>query len=400
MVIRNILRYKNKSAVTVVITMSLAIILNVYIEIIAGNSRQLNRLPEAVPVYCQITNLNGSRASGLVIEGSLIDKIQASGDIRNGAFTVRMMAGIGEFLPEEWKANLNLFVAGISCAQAIPGLKPDSVSLSEEEQERFWNSSEEKCIVSSTLMKERGWKTGDTLPLNLYYYDYDDIEGINCYPLRIGNVEIIGEMNPVLSQTEQCPPDILLPLKTVQSYYRQQGISFSVDSAAFYLADPFRLNEFKENMKKLGFSEKTPSARDSYKGNALTVKDSTFISLAENLEEIIAFMEAFFPPICVLLAVIGYIVSFLLMNSRKKEIALLRAMGMAAGRCVGMMWREQMLLAVCGLLAGGAISLVFGEKFIIWTICGIVFAAYLSGVWIALCRLSQRSSIQALLAEE
>ncbi len=125
MAVRNIFRSKKKSVITIIIVVFLTVILNVYIGNVAVNISQLENLPDAIPVYCQITNLNGTRASGLVIEENLIEQIKDSGYIKNSAYTIRMMGGIGEFEPEEWEANLNLFVAGANCAEAIPGLSPD-----------------------------------------------------------------------------------------------------------------------------------------------------------------------------------------------------------------------------------------------------------------------------------
>lgn len=400
MMIRNISRSKKKSTITILLVMLLTVVLNAYIGNIAANMSQLQALPDAVPVYCQITNLNGTRASGLVIEESLIRKMEDSGCIKDGAYTIRMMGGIGAFELEDWKANLNLFITGANRVEAIPGLGAEDIALSAGEQEAFFRSSDEKCIVSSSLMKERGWKIGDTIQLNLYYYIYDDREGILCRPLTLIDVEIAAQMEPVFSADGQNVTDILLPLKTVQACFESQGIPCSMDSASFYMADPFQMNAFKDYMRELGFLEKAPDARDSYKGIALTMRDTIFISSAENLEETVAVMEAFFPPICIFLVLIGGAASFLLTISRKKEITLMRALGVGAARCAAVMWGEQMLLTLPGLLAGGGISLMFGELHTVLATCGVVFLAYMAGVLGTMCWMVHKTSIQILLGEE
>lgn len=400
MIVRSIIRTPKKSIITASIILMLILILNMYVVNIEENINQLELLPKAAPVYCQITNLNGSRASGIKIKSDITEKILNSGYTEKEKYSVSMMAGLGEFLPEEWKGNLSFFAAGVNCVQAVPGFKTEDIHMTQEEQKDFFESEYKKCVVKSSLMEEKGWKIGDKIPLNLYYYHYDDLKGILCAPLVLDQIEIAGTMEDVFSQTNQRSPDILLPVNTVKRYYQQEGIPFFMDSFSFYVADPFKLNEFKLYMKELGLLEKSVSARDSYQGNSLTVKDSTFISLAENLWETINLMKIFLLPISILLIVIGYVVSFLLMNGRKKDFALWRAMGVPAWKCIMWLGTEQLLLAAVSLTASSAVSLFFGTWKVVASVCGIVLAAYMAGVIIALYRISRTASIYELLVEE
>lgn len=399
-IVRNIYRNKYKSIITVIICTCLVLLLNVYLGNIESNERQLENLPEAVPVYCIITSLNGNRQAGLSIKGDLVEKLRESSHVKEDAYTVRMMGGIGEFAIEDWKENLNLHIIGTNHVNAIPGFTSENIQMNQEEQDAFFSSSLAECIVSSSLMEQKEWKVGNQISLTLYYYTYDDMKGIDITPLELITVKIVGEMEPSFAVTDQMPPDILMPMETVKESYERKYIPFSVDSASFYVSNPLKLNEFKEEMKSFGFMGKAPSARDSYQGNALTVKDSVFISLASQLQQTISMLYSFFITICITIMIIGYITSFLLIGSRQKEFSLMRALGVRARGCFGILWLEQFLLVLTGGVIGSAICIVFQGIRTVLIADILILISYLLGVCVALWRLGRKNTVELLFMED
>lgn len=403
-VIRNIYRNNYKSAITISICICLVLLLNVYLGNIDSNKRQLDNLPEVVPVHYMITSLNGHRQAGLVIKGEVIEKLRQSSHIKEGAYTVRMMGGIGEFDIQDWKEHLNLNIIGINNVNTVPGLTSDSIHINHEEQKTFFSSSKMECIISSSLMEKRGWEVGDNIPLNLYYYIYDDIyddiKGIDSIPLELLTVKIGSEMEPPLTMGEQIPPDILLPLETIKESYERNDVPFSADSASFYVANPLMINEFKEEMKSIGLMAKVPSAMDSYQGIGLTVKDSIFISLASQLQQTISMLYNFFLTICITIIIIGYIASFLLIGSRQKEFSLMRALGVRAWECFRILWLEQFVLILIGGIIGSALCIGFQSIRTVLMADALILISYLLGVSMALWRLGRKNTVQLLFMED
>lgn len=398
-VIRNIYRNKYKSIITISICICLVLLLNVYLGNINSNERQLNSLPEVVPVHCMVTSLNGNRQAGLVIKGEVIEKLRQSSHVKEDAYTVRMMGGIGEFDIQDWKEHLNLNIIGINHVNAVPGLASDNIHMNQEEQKTFFSSSSTECIVSSSLIEERGWKVGDNISLNLYYYTYD-IKGIDITPLELLTVKIAGEMEPTLTMTEQMPPDILLPLETIKESYERNNVPFSADSASFYISNPLLINEFKEEMESIGLMAKVSSAMDSYQGIALTVKDSIFISLASQLQQTISMLYNFFLTICITIVIIGYITSFLLIGSRQKEFSLMRALGVGAWGCFRILLLEQFLLILTGGIIGSILCIGFQSAKTVLMAAALILISYLLGVSMALWRLGRRNTVQLLFMED
>lgn len=396
----NIFRYKKKSILVIALISLLIVMTNLYLKNIEVNTQQLNQLGEVLPVYCRITSLDGRKESGLWIKSELLEQLQGAQHVKDLVYTVRMMGGIGEFLPEEWKEHLNLNILSPNTADGVPGDTPDKIMLPEEEQEAFFASREAECLVNTYVMQNRGWKVGDTIELNMYYYLYDDKGGIFLRPLTIEEVTIRGELATNRGAGDGVPIDIVLPVQFVKSAYEKAGVDFMADSAEFYVKNPLELNAFKEEMKSFTLLRQSQLTSASNQGCALYVKDEFFITSATNLQQTISLLRLCFIPICLGLMVIGYLVSFLLLGGRQKEFLLMRALGLKAGRCIGIYSAEQGILVGIGSLTGMLICL-FGTDFrVILATVAAVCLFYLAGTLMALWRLSRKNVILLLNMKE
>lgn len=397
----NIKRNRTKSIITAGICVFVLLLLNMYLKNIDSSKQQLESLPSVTSVYCRITNLNGSLEVGLEISEDLVDNLLSSNKIKDAAFTVRLLAGEGEFPLEDWKEKLTLFVAGANRVTAIAGLSPENIHMEEEAVTDFFASSAPVCLVSEPAMGKHQWEIGDTIPLNLFYQYYDDRNQLYYEPLEVIEVEILGTMDTIISNTGQMPADILLPFETLRESYRRQQVPFFADSTSFYVADPLQLNAFKEEMRSFGLMEKIPAADYNYQGIALAVRDSTFRTLAGQLRQSIDTLQSFYPLIGVTILCIGYIVSFLLMNSRQKEFALMRALGTGRGTCFRLFLLEQLALILIGGIVGGTAAIwLFGSGSTIILAGSIFIISYFVGCMAALWRVGRTSVTEALFSRD
>ncbi|MBD5549376.1 MAG: ABC transporter permease [Lachnospiraceae bacterium] len=396
---RNIARNKKKSLITILVCTFLVTAVNIYLGNMQSNRNQLMNLPEVMPVYCQITNLNGSKSTGIWIDEVLAGSLITSSQVKDAAYGIRMMGGIGDFPDEERREMLTLSVEGVSCMEAVPGLTWENLELNQGE-DSFFQSSDAKCIVSSALMKKQQWKRGQEIPLNLYYYDYNDEEGIHCYPLEILNVTIVGEMDIVAEGVGAMPPDILIPIGLLRESYARENVPFQPSHFSFYVADPLALNDFKAEMKALGLMERNVMANDSFEGCALNVRDTVFVSMADKLQKTIQIFESFLGIICLTILGVAYIVSTLLMDSRVREFALIRAMGSSTLKCMAILWTEQLCLILTGFLIGDAICLLFQNISTVLFSDAMIAVPYMAGCTVALLRTGKRSTMQLLFAAQ
>lgn len=406
--LRSIKRKKMECMVILVITIALVILMNLYFESIRSYELQLADLSDHMPVYCRVTNPIGNRESGLLISYEIVDKIKKSEFVCEEAYSSWMMAGVGNFPQKEWQANLELFVTGINTPMAIPGLNMEQLHMEAENSEliltknKFFFSKEPICIVSQSEMDKRGWKIGDVIPLNLYHYIYDNATlAVDVAPLDLVNVKIAGSMDDIASNTSVVPPDVILPFDTVRRIFQDMNKNINVDSLSFYVKDPLKLNEFKKEMRTIGFQEKNFEAPDSYTGIALTVRDNNFIATANQLRESMDVLKGFLPVIFLVILAIGYVVSFLLSNNRKIEFALLRVQGISASKCVFMFIAEHMLLVIIGNAIGDVLCyLINSSRYTILWINVFLLIFYLFGAATAFWQIGRKSSMQTLFVDQ
>lgn len=394
-------RRKTKNLITIGISMALVALLSLYFGNMRSYQIQLEDFAKTVPVYCRITNLRGSRESGLFISDDVVQGIKSSEYTVDESFLVSIMAGEGDFTPAQWAGNLNLFVDGANRIEAVPGMTEEIIHLDNGNIQDFFLSDRPECIVSETVMEKRGWQVGDKIPLNFYYYIPNNrTMSLDLSPLELTEIEIVGTMEEFVITTTATSPDIVMPFETIRGMYTKNGVDFFADMVSFRVKDPLRLNEFKEEMKEINLLE-TATAEDSYSGIALTVKDRNYISMASDLRRAIEYMEIFLPVVIVMVLVVGYVVSSLLGSSRMEEYTLLRLQGVGRGKGAAGFWTEQILLVLAGIIIGDlCIYAFFPEILTLALVDGVLLTAYMTGAAAAYMRMGRDSVITLLSSRQ
>lgn len=384
---------KIKNLITAGVGMALVLLLCLYFGTRSGYEAQLKEFASTVPIWCQVTNISGSRETGLFISDRQVQGVMDEELAKEVTCMAWLMAGEGEFEPEDWAGNINLYVDGANRVEAVPGLTEDLLCLEEGTPQEFFSSDRMECVVNQQTCQERGWEVGDEISLNFFYFTADNATmTLSCYtnPLELATVKIVGTMEDLTTATGAVSPDVVLPLEAVRSMFDRNGVSFMADTLSFQVSDPLRLNEFKEEMKELGFMEREAGSMDSYSGIALAVDDSSFISMADNLRFAMDTMTAFLPAVLILAALVGYVVSSLLAGSRAEEYALLRLMGVERLRSSAGFWAEQAVLILAGAAAGDLCALLFHPGIrVILLADGVLLVAYLLGAAAACWRMGR-----------
>lgn len=397
--LRNILRCKSKSILTIFLCIFLISLLNVYWGNIESNRRQLTDLADTIPIYCRISNLNGSKVAGLDIPEVTVQNLQSSSHVNNLVFTVRLMAGEGAFSIDDWKEKLNISAIGANSIQGVEGISEDEITLKEGTSLDFLGSSDRSCIVSQSCMDERQWEIGDVVSLNLYYYFHKNEYSLKIEPLDLIPFEIVGSMeNVAFDNSGYLPTEIVIPVEAVWEIYRSKEIPFSADSAFFYLQDPLKLNKFKKEMKGFHLLPQSSGAKDSDKGEALFVKDAVFIGAADRLRQGMDTLLRFLPMVLAIVIFVGYISSYLLVYNRKKDFSIMRSIGFRHKEVFLIFLLEQLLLALCGSLIQSILSIVFvmHNGSVLFVVNLGFFLCFMAGVAIAVWRIGRSNLMEAL----
>lgn len=154
--------------------------------------------------------------------------------------------------------------------------------------------------------------------------------------------------------------DLYCPYLTLKNCATDIDSYHDLDAMTATLKDNTQLEEFRQEMLRW-FIEPDPSGMQvSMPGSsyqkyafALDINDSQLRAAAETLENSLTVNRICTLLVFVLSAGAGFFVGFLMIRSRKREIALMRTLGEANSRVYLSFALEQMLCAVVGTVAGG-----------------------------------------------
>ncbi|MHB8127666.1 MAG: ABC transporter permease [Mobilitalea sp.] len=392
----NIKRYKIKSILNLLICSIVVILLNLFIGSLESNKQQLADLPEAIPIYAQISNLNGTQQTDLVINESIVDGILQSKYISNPAITVVLSAGEGEVQEENLKSFLTIDAAGITCLEAISGLSEQEVTLAPDTSLTFLQTNTPTCIVEERFLNQNNWKIGQTVTLSMYY-DYRDRNSL--YVMQQLKTEVFYIAGSVVSKEGVYPPQVMVPLLWAREAFQEQSIPFVANAASFYIKNPLQINEFKREMKEeLHMLQINPASDASFSGNALAVNDKTFILSASRIQDNISLLMVFLPFILCIIVFIGYITSYLLIQNRRGQYATMRSLGVSSRICFYILFMESIIVELTGGTIGIIISVVLTKQsgMILFLTFLIFMFCYIGGTTVALYLLGRISVMKAL----
>lgn len=137
------------------------------------------------------------------------------------------------------------------------------------------------------------------------------------------------------------------PLTAMEDFLRenQQEITYNILEMELQKLD--RLGDFKTQMTELGLE----------KGSArLTVNDALLQQVTAKFRQHIRLLNTLLPVLLIIVAGIGFGLSFLLLRGRKREAAVLRSLGTRRMQVFGMFLSETALQALLGTLLGGGLA--------------------------------------------
>ncbi len=398
--IRNIKRQKTKSLISVLISIVIVLLLNVYIGNIDSIKRQLNNLPDAITVDARVSNLNGSMQSGIAIKNETVEGIKHSPYIKDPVFTIQLKMGIGELSKEKSISGLNLDGLGCNDRKGISGLQSTELSWIQRGEDDFFTSSRKECIIDKYILEENKLKIGDSISITTYYYHYilGGSHEIRLEPLITQEYKIVASMDMHEYTGTNAPPSVIIPFGTIEKVFDDKGLSFTPDSASFIVKNPFELNKLKKEMKELKLLSVTAEAEFQYDGNALVINDKTFIQAAEQLEESLTLLNVGLPLIIVIVAFIGYISAYLMIQNRKSEYAIMRSVGVKHTEAFRILFFENALLQLFGSILGSliAIFVLATNLQVISLVIGMFLVFYLAGTAAALWSLGRLSVMDVL----
>lgn len=351
----NIRRHRARSILNAVISMMTVVVLVFYFGTLQSTRQQFEELPEAIPVRGTFMNATGKLKNGLLVRPQVLDMVYGSPYLWKIQETAEL---VGHIVAGGSGEDTEVQVVGVNCPDLVQEYSEEEINWA-----KGWNwdrflGSEHVCITGKTFFEMQGADKGSSISLSLEHYQPADI-GVGLKRLALGceDAEIVGTLNDT---ADAATPGIILPLDAVKQLYQENGETYFASSLSFTVKDPMNLNALKQDLKEEGLSSVVPELTDTYMGSAVRIEDDVFIQAAIGMEKNISLLEAFLPFLLMIVILAGYLVPHLLLQGRRSEYAIMRALGTGRKRCTVIFFAEHILLAMAGGAAGAAIGIVFG----------------------------------------
>jgi ABC-type lipoprotein release transport system permease subunit len=247
-------------------------------------------------------------------------------------------------------------------------------------------------IVSTDFMKLHNLQLGDIIMLSIYkdeqYTLSQGMKVVGSY-VKEGNLDhIYGQMGFFLPQevlTKDGDKDDIL------KYY-------IFDSFHFRLSSGEVLPELKKYMFDKGYSEVN---KIRLLRSFAVIEDKEFLSTKKAMTQRILYTDRIFPALYVLAETVAVLIPFLLIQLRKREIAMMRGQGTSKTRAFFNIFLEQTTLIATGTIIGGLSSMFLFRKFNTFglILTGIFVGCWLTGAIISLIQIN-RCSVQSMLKAE
>jgi hypothetical protein len=363
--LRSLYRKYRKNIISLLLCAVLAGFMCVYWGNLNSVKNQLDGLPEAIAVSAYVSNGDGSMRSGLIIDDTALEGIKTGGFARDFVTSVLLAANFAPETEEEKISPKRVTLAGINDISIYQGITTDV-------DNSVFGGAEAVCVANSAFLSRNNLKVGDTISLDLYYFDYKDAALALFYKyLGTADMTVIGAYGMSGDSGFAAVRDVLCPVEFIKNVYREYSVEYFADSASFNIVNPYELNAFKATAKELGFVSVSPGGRTTVKGNALVVDDETFIRTASSLQNNLSLLYVFLPVIFILIFLTGFISSHLMMQSCRGEYAVMRLLGTPKSMCAAVFLIESAAASFLGGCIGALIGIMARVDFTI-----ISFAAF------------------------
>ena len=439
-----------RSGIVPVAALVLSLLLGILAVGAQGWDQQLESLYQDTGIQGMTVSTNGRQATGLQVSTDNARKLWKSGLLEEIAVSVGWNYffyedmpdfGVGEFAEyakEKWIAAQPQIMAVNSLSAApeyLYGQDPqitwlegwDETFLTSGEYHSFTSTkmyfelgtllmAENEpiaypCLVSQAFLENRELALGETFRTTMMYthYTWEEYESVELYPVGTFTASA-GQSNIYVPLSFWCDPewitgeaDMIAPGERVDMQFEDNLArdkffynTTKFSTCVFTLRQADRLDALRDYLQSQQFSRVGHLTSNR---TTILLKDQTFVETVGGLNRYISFSKLLFPVLFAVVALLGFIISWLMVNGRRMEFAILRGLGASRIRVFFSFFLEQLLLCLAGCLVSAlALCLLTGWGMAQLGSVGIFVLCYLTGSALSVLAVG-RTNLMALLSE-
>ena len=320
---------------------------------------KLDLIYKDVPIYVEVSDYKGNNRTklalpdGFYVETFVSKKEELSKYLKD--VCLRRELSILDFSGSDLKIESFKLIGVTNMRYEEDLRKANAPNFEIEFQESFdydiFKNTSDLCLVSEELLNKTGKKIGDMIYINLVtepsIHTGKNEEGFPMvYPVKskfsIAGVIKGGKINEIFCSWNKAAE--------LGAQSNSNSTKYT-DILRATLNDNYKLNEFKEKAMEYYVS----AGSRLFTGTmvyALTVYDDTFINTVLQIRRNIKFLKAVYPLVVVFSFVIGYLISYLFTRNRKKEVAVMRSLGISKFKVFITIMAELFAINIIGTLLG------------------------------------------------
>lgn len=399
--LRSMRRSLLRSMMVSVVAIAMVLMMAVLTLSQASYKQSLEKLKSETVISGAITSMNGKTKDGVVVDKQHANALFNSGYLDKFAVTIRahFMYGDVKFRGERYNVDfkpitipsdpyayeklvyevfMEPYLVFTNQVEAVPEFEfsdPDFKFMEGYDLERFNNYeknldtehqkvSENKydmftgeslysntseadyirlvCVAPVDWLEERGIELGDTIG-GIYWFD-----NLWHVSIKVVGSFVSASNRPTLYTVLPAgfPLDSEDPILEMYTPVMARMITMlNYSSVSFTIKDAHKLDEFKAFAADYGFSE---VQQIHSVNNAMLLYDKEYLAEVNNFNQRIRYMEILSPTLQVLVVLLGFLVAFLMLNSRKNDFAIMQSLGATRMRVFLSFFFEQLILIVFG----------------------------------------------------
>ena len=256
------------------------------------------------------------------------------------------------------------------------------------------------AVFSADFLKTHGKSLGDTvtcmIQMDNYGYPiefYIHIQVVGSYVQSEGKAHIYAPLSCYI------PVSLLTGTgDTDEEMFGHMTTSLAFRTCRFNLSSARDLNEVRTLLKNKGFSA---VGHISGIRTTLLLRDAAFLKLTESMERNIAMGRVMSMVISLLVILLGFIISWLMTFSRRREFALMRGFGAKKRRVFASFFLEQAILSIAGCIVGCiALSVLYAGGILQPLAVAAYIICYLLGTAISIMLIGKTDLMELLTVRE
>ncbi len=317
-----------------------------------SNTAEENKYQETyrtISVEATITNLSGTKYTGMNIDAMFMTAFEEKGDLEK--YVTNLQKVCMRAIDGKYSGNM---LYGITSTVLSPELSPENgvtITWRDGYHENIFFTDKSLCLIPQGMIPETDEETGEKY-IELYFEHWKDIGQTNEYTCRL---TVAGTYAGGSGKA------VYTPYSVCEQVYRELEDVLYVQAFRATLINNNELEVFRE-ASKVWFAEPNPLGEETPWENpiyphypfALDINDDLLQRAAATLQSSINTNRICAVLVLCLSAAAGLLIGFLMVRSRKREIALMRTMGTCNSSIFFGFALEQMLCFGLGIAFGGA----------------------------------------------